>query len=123
MIDAFKSMGALAGLMKNKDKLEEIAARIKAKLAETQVTGEAGAGAVRVVASGEMRVLSVHVEPALATGFGADEASREMAERLIAEATNDALTRARDAAAAIVAAEMDELGLPPLPLDMGKLLT
>lgn len=123
MIDAFKSMGALAGLMKNKDRLEEIAARVKAKLAETQVTGDAGAGAVRVVASAEMKVLSVHVEPALAAGFGADQSSREMAERFVTDATNDALAKARDAAAEIIGAEMAELGLPPMPLDMGNLLT
>lgn len=123
MIDAFKSMGALAGLMKNKDKLEEVAARIKVRLAETQVTGEAGAGAVRVRASAEMKVLDVHVEPAMAAGFGADETSREMAQRFVAEATNDALAKARDAAAEIVGAEAAELGLPPMPMDIGKLLT
>jgi len=72
VIDAFKSMGALAGLMKNKEKLAESAERVKARLAQVRVDGEAGAGAVRVTASGEMKILEVHIEPAVASSFGDD---------------------------------------------------
>ena len=123
MIDSFKAMGALAGLLKNKERLAEVGERVKVRLAEATVEGESGAGAVRVVASAEMKVVSVHVEPALATGFGASEDARIMAQSLIGEATNDALVRAREVAARIVAEEMEALGLPALPGDLGKLLT
>jgi hypothetical protein len=123
VIDSFKAMGAIAGLMKNKERLAEATERVKARLAALRVEGEAAGGVVRVTATGEMKVVDVHVEPALASGFGADESSRLMAQKLIIEATNEALTKARDEAARILGAEMEALGLPALPGDLGKLLT
>lgn len=123
MFDAFKSMGALAGLMRDKERLAEAAERVRSKLRDVRAEGQAGAGAVRVVASGELLVVSVHVEVAMASGLGADEASRAMAETLIAEATNAALERAREAAAKIVGDEMEAMGLPRMGGGIGNLLT
>ena len=110
MFDQFKTMGALAGLMKDRDRLQAAADRVKERLESTEVTGEAGGGAARAVVTAAARVVSVHVEPALAVGFG-DETSRVMAEGLIAEAVNDGLAKAREAAQRIVEAEAEELGL------------
>lgn len=110
MFDQFKAMGALAGVFKDKEKLKATADRVRAQLEATEVVGSAGGGAVRARVSGTAKVLSVHVEPALGAGL-ADETSKAMAEALIAEAVNDGLRLARDAAAAIVEEEASEMGL------------
>jgi DNA-binding protein YbaB len=110
MLDQFKAMGALAGLMKDKDRLREISERVRTRLEETRVEGRAGGGAVRVEVSGVGEVLGVHVEPAIGAGF-ADAESRDAAQLLIAEAVNDGLTKAKQAAQSIVESEAEELGL------------
>lgn len=117
MFDQFKAMGAIAGLMKDKDRLRDAAERVKAQLDAAEVTGEAGGGAVRVVVSGSARVLSVHVEQALAVGFG-DAENKAMAEALIAEAVNDGLARARFAAQKIIEQEAEALGLGEMLPDL-----
>ena len=121
MFDQFKAMGAIAGLMKDTDRLKDAAERVKNQLESTEVTGEAGGGAVRVVVSGSACVLSVCVEPALAAGFG-DESSRAMAEGLIAEAVNDALARARVAGQKVVEREAEAMGLGDILPDLRGLL-
>jgi len=96
MFDKFKSMGALAGLMQNKAKVQEAAARVKRELAGTRVVGEAGGGAVRVTAAGDMTILDVELTPALAVGLAASDSARDYAQSLIRDATNQALAKARD---------------------------
>mgnify|MGYP001195787915 CR=1 FL=1 len=113
MFDQFKAMGAVAGLLKDKERLRETAQRVRDRLEQAKVAGESGGGAVRVTASGAGRVLSVQVEPALAAGFG-DGVNRAIAESLIAEAVNDALARAKEAAQKIIEEEAAELGLGEL---------
>jgi nucleoid-associated protein EbfC len=108
-----KMMGALAGLMKNQDKIEASALRTKETLAAARVTGEAGGGAVRVTFSGDMKAISVELSPALASGMG-DEQSRVMAQQLVAEAVNDGLKKAQETARSVIAAEIEELGLTDL---------
>lgn len=119
MFDTFKAMGAISALMKNKDKLADAAARVKRDLSAVRVMGEAGGGLVRVIASGEMRVVSMEISGALGSGLGASEQDRQMAAALIVEATNIALTRARDEAQRIVKREADALGLGELASGLG----
>jgi DNA-binding protein YbaB len=121
MFDNLKAMGALAGLMKNQDKLKAAMERVKRTLADTRLTGESGSGAVRAIVTGDLRILSVEVGPALAAGL-ADAASRRMAETLIAEAVNDGLRKAQAEAARVMSAEAKELGLPDLPGGLAGLL-
>jgi len=119
MFDQFKTMGALAGLMKNTDRLREAGEELKARLAELRATGEAGGGAVRVVASGELSIVEVALSDAAAGAN--DSESRDMLEELILEATNEALRRARALAQGEIARMADELGLPGMP-GLGGLL-
>jgi hypothetical protein len=121
MFNNFKAMGAVASLLKDRERLEATANRVRSRLEETRVEGESGGGAVRAVVSGTARVHAVHVEPAVGAGFGSEE-SRGMAERLIADAVNDGLEKARAAAQAIVEEEAQELGLEDLLPDLRKLL-
>jgi len=125
MFDQFKTMGALAGLLKNKEKLKEVGDRLREKIAGMSATGTSGGGAVRVTVAGTMKVQRVEISPAavagIAMGGNAGEQSRQMAESLIAEATNDALTRVQMMVRDEVSRESAELGLPDIP-GMDRLL-
>lgn len=122
MFDSLKAMGTLGALMKNKDKIAEAAKRVKDELARLRVEGVAGGGVVRAVASGEMKILSIDISPALGAGLGASDADRAMASALIAEAVNEALAKARDRAQEMIRREAQALGLPDIPADIGGLL-
>lgn len=115
MFDNLKALGALAGLMQNKDKIRSAVERFREKLERINVTGTAGGGAVRVSATGKLRVTEVWLDPALIAGLQAGEGGRVMAQTLIQDAMNDAMARAQ----ALVHEEADkqarELGLPGLP--------
>jgi DNA-binding protein YbaB len=119
MFDNMKMMAAVAGLMKNKDKLREAGERIKEKAEATRVVGEAGMGAVRVTVSGSMKVLGVELAPGLVVGMNADEKTRALAGQLIAEATNDGLQKAQLKMKEAIDLEAKALGfengLPGLP--------
>jgi DNA-binding protein YbaB len=95
MFDNMRMMGALAGLMKNKDKLKEAGERVKAKAEEMRVTAEAGGGAARATVTGTMRVVAVELTPALVLGMAAEDRTRELAASLIAEAVNAAIKDAQ----------------------------
>jgi DNA-binding protein YbaB len=123
MFDKLKSMSALAALMQNKDKLKAAGERIKSKSQEIRATGEGGGGAVRVTVSGQLKVLSVELQPALVAGMAADVRTRELAGNLIAEAVNNANQSAQAQMKALIDKEARELGLPDLPADISGLLT
>lgn len=113
MFDQFKAMGALAGLMRDKERLNAASRRVRSKLASLRISASAGGGAIEAIATGEMRIEAVNLSPAMRTA-SADEASRAMAEALIAQAVNDALDKAKAAAASIIEAEARDLGLADL---------
>jgi nucleoid-associated protein EbfC len=115
MLDSFKMAGALAGLMKNKEKLRESADRVKQHLGAMRVTGESGGGAVRVTVDGRMHVHNVELIASLAAHLTSDPAGKKMAETLIAEATNDAIVKAQALAQKEIAKEAEALGLPAMP--------
>lgn len=125
MFDQFKAMGAVAGLLKNKEKLKEVGDRLREKIAGMSATGASGGGAVRVTVSGSMKVQRVEISPAavagIAMGGDSGDQSRRMVENLIEEATNDALSRVQMMVRDEVARESAELGLPDIP-GMDKLL-
>lgn len=119
MFDKFKSMGALASLMQNKGKVQEAAERVKRELGTTRVVGEAGGGAVRVTAAGEMTILDIEMSPALVAGLVASDAARDYAQVLIREATNQALAKAREKMKEIMKREADAMGIGDLVGDSG----
>ena len=93
--DLFKNFGELKG------KMEEA----RKRMARMQITGEAGAGMVKVTVNGEGQLTDVKIDRAVI-----GPADNEMLEELILSATNDALKKAREA----VAHEMRSMtgGLP-----------
>jgi DNA-binding protein YbaB len=119
MFDNMKMMAALAGLMKNKDKLQAAGERVKSKAEALRITSDAGSGAARATVNGAMRVISVELSPALVMGMAADAKTHTLAASLIAEAVNDALRQAQARMKEAVDIEAKELGfengLPGIP--------
>ena len=119
MFDNMKTMAALAGLMKNKDKLRAAGERVKEKAEALRITADAGSGAARATVNGAMKVLSVELSPALVLGMAAEEKTRNLAASLIADAVNEALRQAQGRMKGYIDEEAKELGfeggLPGIP--------
>jgi hypothetical protein len=80
----------LAALMRHAQQVQQRVAALQRELARRRVEGEAGAGLVKVVASGELRVLEVAIDPQLlASG------DRAMLQDLVAAAVNAAIANAQ----------------------------
>ena len=79
--------GGLGNLMRQAQQMQETMQKAQAELADLQVTGESGAGMVKVVLNGRHEARSVQIEPKL---LGED---REMLEDLVAAAINDAVQK------------------------------
>lgn len=110
MFDKFKSLGALAGLMANQEKLAAAGERLKNNADRMRCTGQSGNGAVKVTVNGRMRVVAVE----LASGVslpGGDAAARSRVAEQVREATNDAMTAANQKLATELEKEAKELGL------------
>ncbi|MCH2133580.1 MAG: YbaB/EbfC family nucleoid-associated protein [Phycisphaerales bacterium] len=117
MFDGLKNIAGMASMMKDLPKMQAKFEQVKNELAGIRVEAETGGGAVQVVATADMKIQSVHIEPALMSSL-VDTSSPEdhrMAEELVAGAVNTAMDRARDAAQQHLAAAASELGLPMPP--------
>ncbi len=109
MLDQMKAMGAIAGLLRDKDKLQQMGEDFKRKLEQLHITGVADGSQVRVTVTGRMQVTEVYIDPEV-LARGADET-----QRLVMEATNDALMRAQAVIGEETRKMSDELGLPAMP--------
>ncbi len=116
MFDKLKSMGALAGLLKNQDAIREATERFRDKAARITVTGEAGRGAAKAQVSGDMRILSIELAHGLLMGMAMDEKTRTLASSLICEAVNDGLRKAQEKSAELMQEEARALGIDGLDL-------
>ncbi|MFM9995904.1 MAG: YbaB/EbfC family nucleoid-associated protein [Phycisphaerales bacterium] len=121
MFDKLRAVTAIAGLMKDKDRLREAGVRLKAKATALRAPGESGSGAVRVVADGKFRLVSVEIAPALLAGMADDERTRALGGSLIVEAATAALALAQDHMQAELRREASALGLDDLPIDLSDL--
>ena len=124
MFDNLKGMASAASLLKDLPKIKAQMETIKARLEVITVEAETGGGAVRVVASGKLRVVSINLDEALMAGLigGTSPDDRTMAQDLISGAVNAALTKAREAAEAEVRRAATELGLPIPPAALDGLI-
>lgn len=114
MFDQFKAMGALAGLMKNREKIKEAGERMQRTLEAARIVGQSGAGLVRVEVTGRLRVENIEIDPSVARNMG-DEEGRRQAQILIAEATNDALRAAEGVIQQETQRMARELGVEDMP--------
>jgi len=104
----FNNLGNLADLMKQAGKLRESMEKAAESLGQLRVEGTAGGGAVTVRANGRLEVLAVRIEPKLLA-----DGDAELLEDLVTSAVNQALTKAREAAAQTLGSLAGGLPLPP----------
>jgi DNA-binding YbaB/EbfC family protein len=100
------NMGNLAKLAQQ---MQADMARVQAELETEQVEGTAGGGAVRVVVTGKLDVVSVTIDPDVAEGGDV-----EILQDLVVAAANDALRQARELAERKMAAVTGGMRLPGL---------
>ena len=82
--------GGLVGLMKQAQQMQEKMQKMREEIAQLEVTGEAGAGLVKITINGAHNCRRVEIDPSLM------EDDKEMLEDLIAAAYNDAVRRVDD---------------------------
>ena len=101
--------GGLGNMMKQAQQMQEKMQKAQEEIASMEVTGEAGAGLVKVTMYGNHNVKRVAIDASL---FG-DEDDREMLEDLVAAATNDAVRRVEESSKEKMASIAGGMGLPP----------
>jgi DNA-binding YbaB/EbfC family protein len=100
----FKQIANIAQLMKQAQAMQGRFQELKARLEEVRVTGSAGGGLVEVDAAGDQRIVAVRIrDEAIAQGASS-------LEDLIAAATNEALDRAKQAAAEVMQSATGDFG-------------
>ena len=80
----------LNALLARAQEMQERLAKVQRELARRSVEAAAGGGMVTAVASGELRILEIRIEPSLLEG-----GDRALLQDLVAAAVNAALDRAR----------------------------
>ncbi|WP_323762961.1 YbaB/EbfC family nucleoid-associated protein [Maricaulis sp.] len=101
-------MKDLMGLMKQAQAMQQKMTEAQARLAETEVTGEAGAGLVRVVLTAKGDMVSIHVDKSV---MDPDEPG--ILEDLLKAAHADARRKGEDAQQDIMKDAAGDLQLPP----------
>jgi DNA-binding YbaB/EbfC family protein len=103
-------MKNISNMLKEAQKLQQRMVEMQQRLAETEMTGQAGGGLVTVVLNGKGEMKKVRIDKSLV-----DPNEVEILEDLIVAATNDAKAKIE----AYVAAEMQKMtGGLPLPPGM-----
>jgi DNA-binding YbaB/EbfC family protein len=99
--------GGMGNLMKQAQMMQERMQKVQEEVAKMEVTGESGAGMVKITITGSHNVRRVSIDPSLM----ADD--QEMLEDLIAAAFNDAVRRAEEQNKAKMADVTGGMQLPP----------
>jgi nucleoid-associated protein EbfC len=98
--------GSIGDIMKQAQEMQETLQRAQQDIANMEISGESGAGMVRVVMTGRHDIKRVQIDPALMNE------DREMLEDLIAAAVNDANRRLEQATRDKMAGFASSLNLP-----------
>lgn len=107
MLKGLGQIGDMAKIMKQAQEMQSRMADVQERLDAVEVTGEAGAGLVKVTATAKGAVKALSIDPSL---FVPED--REMVEDLIVAAMQDAQARAMVAAQAEMAKVTEGLDLP-----------
>lgn len=102
--------GNIQGLIAQAQKMQKNMERVQAELASIEVTGEAGAGLVKVTMTCKHEVRGVTIDPSVLSGEADD---KEMLEDLIAAAVNDASHKVEAATQAKMREATAGMPLPP----------
>jgi DNA-binding YbaB/EbfC family protein len=99
--------GGMGNMMKQAQQMQEKMQQIQAEVDRMEVTGEAGAGLVRLVMTGRHDVKSVHLDDSLM------QEDKELLEDLLAAAVNDAVRKVDSASKERMSSVTAGMGLPP----------
>lgn len=99
--------GGMGNLMKQAQQMQARMEQAQKEIAEMEVTGEAGAGLVKVVMLGNHSVRRVDIDQSLM------EDDKDMIEDLMAAAVNDAVRRVEEQSKARMADVTGGMQLPP----------
>jgi nucleoid-associated protein EbfC len=99
--------GGLGNLMRQAQQMQENMQKAQAELSNLEVTGESGAGMVKVVLNGRHEAKKVTIEPKLVAE------DLEMLEDLVAAAINDAARKIEERSKEKYADLMSGMNLPP----------
>lgn len=112
----FKGLGNIASMMKQAQAMQQRFGEVQESLARLKVEGSAGGGLVTVEATGQLQIVSVRIDRSLSASD-----DREMLEDLLVAATNQALEKARTAAAEEMAKITGGLEIPGMQDALSKL--
>jgi len=99
--------GNMGDLMKQAQKMQEQMQKQQEEIASAEVTGESGAGMVKVVMNGRHDVKKVEIEDELL------KEEKEILEDLLAAAVNDAVRKIEDKNKSTMSGLAEGMGLPP----------
>ena len=99
--------GGMGNLMKQAQQMQERMQKAQEQLAQMEVTGEAGAGMVKVTMTGSHSVRRIEIDPSLM------EDDKELLEDLVAAACNDAVRRVEEQNKAMIGELPGGMQLPP----------
>jgi DNA-binding YbaB/EbfC family protein len=99
--------GGIGNLMRQAQQMQENMQKAQAELAALEVTGESGAGMVKIVLNGRHEAKKVTIEPKLLSE------DLEMLEDLVAAAVNDAARKIEERTKEKYAGLMSGMNLPP----------
>jgi nucleoid-associated protein EbfC len=100
--------GGMGNLMKQAQQMQEKMAKVQEEIAKMEVTGEAGAGLVKVTMNGSHNIRRVSIDDSLM-----NEDDKEMLEDLLAAASNDAARRIEEEQKTKMAEVSGGMALPP----------
>jgi len=98
--------GGMGNIMKQAQKMQEQMQKAQEELANAEVTGESGAGMVKVVMNGRHDVKSVQLDDSVM------EEDKELLEDLLAAAVNDAVRKIEEQNQSKMGALTAGMGLP-----------
>jgi nucleoid-associated protein EbfC len=99
--------GGLGNLMRQAQQMQESMQKAQAELAEIEVTGESGAGMVKVTLNGRHEAKKVVIEPKLLSE------DKDMLEDLLTSAINDAVRKIAARTQEKYSGLMSGMNLPP----------
>lgn len=99
--------GGMGNLMKQAQQMQEKMQKAQEELAKMEVTGEAGAGLVKVTMLGSHNVKRVELDDSLM------EDDKDMIEDLLAAAVNDAVRRVEEMNKEQMSKLTGGMGMPP----------
>ncbi len=103
----FNNLGNLADLMKNAGAIQESVRKATESLGRLTVEATVGGGAVTAKANGRMELIGLKIDPKLLS-----DGDAELLEDLVSAAVNQALLKAREAAAQSLSTIAGGLPLP-----------